>query len=107
MQNIIVAGVARSPGALGVHLTFVETIRADRVAKVLRELEEKHPSVGSSLVSIFFPGGLRVKDDDLVFWQKAMSARLGPNKYGTRIDLIPPAASHSTSDLRSVMDDLG
>ena len=104
MQNIIAAGIARKDGALGIHLTFVETICEDRVEKVLREVEQKYPSVGSSLVTEFFPGGLRAKDDDLAFWQKAMSERLGPNRHGTRIDFIPPAASHSASDLRSGED---
>jgi hypothetical protein len=90
MQNILVAGVTREPSALGVHLDFVETIRGPRVAKVLRELEEKHPSVGTSLLSVFFPGGLRAKDNDLDFWQEAMNDRLGPNKFGTRVDMVPP-----------------
>jgi hypothetical protein len=90
MQNILVAGVTREPSALGVHFDFVETIRGPRVAKVLRELEEKHPSVGTSLLSVFFPGGLRANDDDLDFWQEAMNDRLGPNKFGTRVDMVPP-----------------
>ncbi|KAH8723096.1 hypothetical protein GQ44DRAFT_621333 [Phaeosphaeriaceae sp. PMI808] len=102
MQNVLVAGVPRSPSALGVHLNFIETIRGKRVAHVLKELEEKHPFVGTSLLSVFFPGGLRVKGDDLTFWHKAMSERLNPNKFGTRIDLLPPAPAHSPTDMRSV-----
>lgn len=95
MQNLLAGGVSRKPSVLGLHLKFVETIRAKRVTDVLKELEEKHQLVGTSLLDVFFPGALRVKDGDLEFWRHAMNARLAPNKYGTRIDCIPPQAPPS------------
>jgi hypothetical protein len=85
IQNLLAAGVSRKPSALGIHLKHIDTIRAKRVADVLKELERKHEFVGTSLLDVFFPGGLRVKDDDVEFWLKAKEARLSPNKYGTRI----------------------
>ncbi|KAL7928853.1 hypothetical protein V8C35DRAFT_316940 [Trichoderma chlorosporum] len=86
IQNLYAAGSSRQPGALGIHLKYKETISHARVATVLREVEEKYPTVGVSLVPVFFPGSLRAKGDDLEFWRSAMRARLAPNKFGTRID---------------------
>ena len=87
VQNLHAAGASREPSALGIHLKKVETIRDKRVAAVLKRLEETYPTVGTSLVPVFFPGGLRVnKGDDLTFWQSALKSRLAPNRYGTRID---------------------
>ena len=85
VQNLLAAGAMRHPGALGVHLTPVETIRAPRVRDVVQTLEEKYPSVGVSLLDVFFPGGLRVKDKDIEFWREAKQARLTPNNFGTLI----------------------
>lgn len=86
IQNLYAAGASRRPGALGIHLEHKETISHPRVAKVLREVEEKYPTVGVSLIPVFFPGSLRAKGDDLEFWQNAMTARMAPNRFGTRID---------------------
>lgn len=90
IQNLFAAGTARKPSALGIHLKYREVIRADRVAKVLKEAEEKHPGLGISLLDIFFPGTLRIKNEDLGFWREALDSRFAPNKYGTRVDRIPP-----------------
>jgi hypothetical protein len=93
IQNLLAAGTPRKPSALGIHLKYKEVIRADRVAKVLKEAEKNHPGLGISLLDVFFPGALRIKDEDLDFWRKALDSRLAPNKYGTRVDRIPPAKS--------------
>jgi hypothetical protein len=85
MQNLLAAGIHRHPSALGVHLKFVETLRGSRVADVLKMVEQNHPFVGTSLLPIFFPGGLRVKDKDINFWQEAKEKRLRPNRYGTQV----------------------
>jgi hypothetical protein len=85
VQNLLAAGIHRHPSTLGVHLQHIETIRAKRVADVLKEIEVKHPFVGTSLLPVFFPGGLRVKDGDVEFWFKAKEARSLPNKYGTQV----------------------
>ncbi|GAB1319241.1 RDD domain-containing protein [Madurella fahalii] len=87
VQNLHAAGASRKPSALGIHLKKVKTVRDKRVAAVLKRLEETYSTVGTSLVPVFFPGGLRVnKGDDLNFWQSALKSRLAPNRYGTRID---------------------
>lgn len=87
VQNLVAAGAMREPSALGLHVRPVEVFKGASVAKVLKEVETKYPFVGSSLVSVFFPGSLRAKGDDLVFWQNAMKARMASNEYGSRIDV--------------------
>lgn len=90
MQNLVAAGASRTPSALGLHVKPVETFSGPSVAKVLKDVETKYPSVGSSMINVFFPGSLRAKGDDLVFWQDAMKARMASNQYGTRIDTTSP-----------------
>lgn len=85
IQNLVAAGASRKPSALGIHLKHIDTIRGKRVADILKELEQKHQFVGTSLLDIFFPGGLRVRDDDIEFWLQAKEARRSPNKYGTLV----------------------
>ena len=85
IQNIVAAGARREPGALGFHITLVEVITGPRIAGVLKEVEEKFPLVGSSLVPVYFHGGLRVHDEDLSFWRKAQELRSAPNKFGTLV----------------------
>jgi len=97
MQNLYAAGTTRLPGALGIHLKYVETISEMRVAKALMKLEEKYPFVGSSLAPVFYPGSLRVKGDDLEFWRNAIRARMAPNRWGTRLDAISMAVALETS----------
>lgn len=87
IQNLVAAGASRKPSALGIHIKPLETIKGPSVAKVLKEVEQKYPLVGSSLVNVFFPGTLRAKGDDLLFWQNALQARTQTNQYGTRIDM--------------------
>ncbi|RYP06942.1 hypothetical protein DL765_009308 [Monosporascus sp. GIB2] len=59
---------------------------------------------------IYFPGGLRVKGDDLGFWQSALNSRLAPNRYGTRIDdlgkpLVEPEAK-ATGEKSAAADEI-
>lgn len=96
IQNLHAAGASRKPGALGIHLKELEKISDKRVAAVLKRVEEKYPTVGTSLVPIFFPGGLRVKGEDLTFWQSALRSQQEPNRYGTRIDDLPPLKEKSS-----------
>lgn len=88
MQNLVAAGASRSPSALGLHVKHKETIRGQSVVRVLKEVEQKYPLVGSSLVKVFFTGSLRARGDDLIFWQNAMKSRMMPNEYGSRIDVF-------------------
>ncbi|PCG91083.1 Hypothetical protein PENO1_095750 [Penicillium occitanis (nom. inval.)] len=95
IQNLIAAGVHRSPAALGIHIREVDTIRARFVAETLKEVEHKYPRVGTSLLDIFFPGSMRIKEEnteDITFWRAALERRLEKNKHGIRLDRLPPAA---------------
>ncbi|KAI1119808.1 hypothetical protein F5Y10DRAFT_283765 [Nemania abortiva] len=99
IQNLFVASTVRSPSALGIHVKFVRVIRDNRVAKVLKEAEIFHHGLGASLLDIFFPGGMRVKGEDLDFWRAALESRYAPNKYGTPVNHIPPMnPSSNTTD---------
>jgi len=89
IQNVVAAGAPRSPSAMGFHIRLVETITGSSVARVLRETESKYQFVGTSLVQVFFPGSLRVKEEDIDFWREAQDQRLRPNKWGARIDNLP------------------
>jgi len=66
VQNYIVAGVGRSPGAFGIHLEDVAVVHKDKVFEALKKAEELERGVGISLLPIFFPGGLRESEKDWV-----------------------------------------
>lgn len=76
VHNVFAAGTPRSAGALGIHLEEKEVISSDKVAEVLYETESKYPLVGSSLVPIFFSGGMRVSEERKQFWDGAEKMRL-------------------------------
>ncbi|AEO68450.1 uncharacterized protein THITE_14002, partial [Thermothielavioides terrestris NRRL 8126] len=59
IQNLVAAGVRRSPGALGIHIKQVEVIRARYVSETLKQVEKRYPLVGTALLSVFFPGSMR------------------------------------------------
>lgn len=88
VHNLVVAGAARSPGALGIHLRQVDTIADVKVSKVLHRVEAKYPMVGSSLVPVFFPGGMRVEGDEREFWDRAQQEReaQGLSKLAIKLD---------------------
>ncbi|THH30297.1 hypothetical protein EUX98_g3879 [Antrodiella citrinella] len=61
VQNYIVAGVSRSPGAFGIHLEPKggNVVHKEKVFEALVQAEKTERGVGTSLLPIFFPGGLR------------------------------------------------
>lgn len=63
VQNYIVAGCRRDPGAFGIHLEGRNEIHNDKVFKALVKAEDLERGVGISLLSIFFPGGLRDEEE--------------------------------------------
>ena len=71
IQNIYAAGAVRSTSSVGVHLKEVTAIGASKVATVLQRTEEQFPGMGLSLVPVYFPGGMRVGEKDLLFWNEA------------------------------------
>lgn len=75
IHNLVVAGIARDPSAFGIHLNQIDTIKDVTVSKVLQKTEDRYPLVGSSLVPIFFPGGMRVTKDEQEFWANATRNR--------------------------------
>jgi len=64
IQNAIAAGARRQPGALGFHLEEVRIVHDVKVFKALQEAENVEPRVGLALLGIFFPGGLRPKEEE-------------------------------------------
>jgi hypothetical protein len=75
-------------------------IKADKVSKALREVEENYPFVGTSLLDVFFPGSMRVKEPDLSFWRTAQEARFADNQFGTRLDKLPLASKSLESSAK-------
>lgn len=72
LQNALVSGVRRQPGALGFHLEKVRDIHDKKVFKALQAAEEVEKKVGVLLTSVFFPGGLRPDEDD---WKQEKIAK--------------------------------
>ncbi|KAF3173360.1 hypothetical protein TWF225_009813 [Orbilia oligospora] len=91
IQNVIAASAIREPGTYGVHLNFKEKITGRSVREILKATEEKYEFAGLSLVDIFFPGSMRVKDSaEIAFWREVQDKRNGENAFGHRIDSLPP-----------------
>ncbi|PBK95519.1 hypothetical protein ARMGADRAFT_802716 [Armillaria gallica] len=59
VQNVLVAGTERHIGTSGIHLEKIEEYEQEKVMDTLMDLEEDYPRVGKSLVTEFFPSGLR------------------------------------------------
>lgn len=77
VQNTVAAGARRDPSAFGVPLQFVKAFDDTKIMPVLMETEESFPSVGASLVPVFFPGELRVSDKE--WWaRKATTSERTP-----------------------------
>jgi hypothetical protein len=58
LQNLLVAGWRRKPGAMGIHLDFRKVVGNMSTMDALLELEKEYPSAGRSLLRTFFPGPL-------------------------------------------------
>ncbi|KAH8084896.1 hypothetical protein BXZ70DRAFT_978755 [Cristinia sonorae] len=58
IQNYIVAGVRRSPGAFGIHLEGRREVHKEKVFDALVAADDMERGVGVSLIPVFFPGGL-------------------------------------------------
>ncbi|OTA90536.1 hypothetical protein M434DRAFT_13853 [Hypoxylon sp. CO27-5] len=87
-HNLVAAGASRDPSTLGIHLNQIDIITDSKVSGVLRKTEDRYPLVGSSLISVFFPGGMRVNDKEKEFWSKAESIRQtqGLSKLAIKLD---------------------
>ncbi|KAI0714501.1 hypothetical protein C8Q76DRAFT_648414, partial [Earliella scabrosa] len=67
-QNVLAAGVRRSAAALGFYFRNGDIPSEESKAKVMETLlaaEEREPGVGCVLLDIFFPGGLRVDEQEI------------------------------------------
>ncbi|KAJ5893477.1 hypothetical protein N7495_005168 [Penicillium taxi] len=94
IHNITCAARPRSPGALGIHIRETgKMICGSRVADALKTAEELYPGVGLSLVPVFFPGSMRIHEAEFDFWRTAQDQVMAPNRWGTRIDSLPPLIS--------------
>jgi hypothetical protein len=65
LHNVAVAGLPRSPKAMGIDLRYVSTIVDRKVMGVLWKLEEEYPRAGHALIQEFFPGELRPREQEL------------------------------------------
>jgi hypothetical protein len=62
------------------------------VSETLKQVEEKYPLVGTSLLNVFFPGSMRIrkeKTEEIAFWSAALDARYKESKHGIRLDRLP------------------
>lgn len=56
---------------------------------MLRQAEELYPGVGIQLALVFFPGSMRIREDEVEFWRHAQEQTLAPNQWGIRMDRLP------------------
>ena len=69
IQNIVVCGAPRKPGAFGIHLKLKGVVtECGKVMDVLKRTEAKYPTVGKSMVDTFFPTGLT--PDEIEYWRQ-------------------------------------
>lgn len=62
-QNGLAAGARRSPPSSGIHLREKNIIHDSKVFETLVKAEQAERHVGLSLLPIFFPGGLRKREE--------------------------------------------
>ncbi|KAK3349198.1 hypothetical protein B0T25DRAFT_457001 [Lasiosphaeria hispida] len=75
LQNLAVAGLPRSPEALGIPIELVPdsgVFAEHKVMWALMELEMKYPGTGRQLVGMFFPGKLMGWETE--WWEAATTA---------------------------------
>ena len=65
LHNVAVAGLPRSPKAMGIDLQYVDTIVDRKVMGVLWRLEKEYPKAGRALIQEFFPGDLWPREQAL------------------------------------------
>ncbi len=99
-QNIFVAAIPRQPCTMGLRLEFVERIVGEKVMTVLKNTEVRFPSVGASLVQIFFPGKLR--DGEQEFWKeraelarKPVRTETANDEQSTGVSLSPTSSAQT------------
>jgi hypothetical protein len=68
LQNMIAAGVRRTPAALGVPIEYDSIIGDPSVMQTLYAVERKQSGLGRSMLPIFFPG--KLTDDEVKEWKR-------------------------------------
>ena len=69
LHNVLAASLPRNPRYCGIQLQYVETIVEPKAMSILMALEEKYPNAGRSLVDMFFPTKLWVREERI--WEYA------------------------------------
>jgi hypothetical protein len=64
LQNIVVAAWRRASGVNGIHMDYQHCFLETSVFDTLIEVERRHHNVGRSLVSVFFPNGISVDQEE-------------------------------------------
>ena len=103
VQYFVVAGVQRSPSALGIHIKQVDVIQARFVADMLSMVERKYALVGIAPLNVFFPDSMCIQKDrvsEKEIWRKALEARCGNNKHGISLDRLPLIQERQLGGLR-------
>ena len=64
VHTIVIAGAPRRPEWFGIPLEYREVIAQRKVIDALKIAEKGYPGLGRSMLSTFFPGGLRPEEQD-------------------------------------------
>ena len=94
LYTVVVAGAPRRPEAFGLPLRYVGVYVRDKAMEALKAAESDYPGVGQSMLSVFFPGG--VKEKDVAFWEEAKANQRAQNaaKEQANQDQRPSPANH-------------
>ena len=72
-HTVVVAGAPRHPAWFGIHLDYCDVFAERRVLATLQSAEQAFPGLGRSMLSTFFPGGLR--EEDMRWWNESPTNR--------------------------------
>lgn len=67
LHTIVISGAPRRPEWFGIHLRYREVFIKRRVIETLRAVDEKYPGVGKSMLTTFFPNGVRGRDAEWAY----------------------------------------
>ncbi len=75
LQNVLVAGRARTPAAFGMPLRFREAIGQVKVMETLYAVEERYPRAGANMLDTFMPAG-KLREEERRMWEQ-FAGRVG------------------------------
>lgn len=69
VHTVVIAGAPRKPDWFGIPLQYRQVFAERKVIDALKAAETKYPGLGRSMLTTFFPGGLRPEEN--VWWNDA------------------------------------